>query len=141
MNRNIVVGRTIRKAILVISIFAFVFRCYGQGFLVHHYSENDGLPSAEVYDMTQDHLGRMWFATRAGISCYDGLTWENYSVSDGLPALTFIKIAVDRQGQVLKAYTLPGEKQEGVALDAAGFLYLVQDSGGIIKVKWLKEPP
>ncbi|MFC2155113.1 ATP-binding protein [Acidobacteriota bacterium] len=100
MKRNVVVDRHIRKGIFAFLIFSFVFQCYGQGYLVHHYSENEGLPSAEVYDITQDRLGRMWFATRTGISCYDGLSWRNYTVSDGLPALTFIKIATDRKGQV-----------------------------------------
>jgi uncharacterized protein YjiK len=39
-------------------------------------------------------------------------------------------------GDILEAYTLPGDNQEGIAGDENGFLYIAQDSGGIIKVQW-----
>jgi ligand-binding sensor domain-containing protein len=52
----------------------------GQSYQVQTYSEADGLPSATVYDVTQDRQGRMWFATRAGIAMYDGVTWEKYNI-------------------------------------------------------------
>jgi signal transduction histidine kinase/ligand-binding sensor domain-containing protein/CheY-like chemotaxis protein len=58
------------------------------------------LPSANVYGITQDHRGRMWFATRAGIAVYDGVSMETYTMSDGLPAFGFFKIAVDQKGRV-----------------------------------------
>jgi ligand-binding sensor domain-containing protein len=80
--------------------FFFAFQCYGQSCQVHHYSKVDGLGNPHVYDITQDHWGRMWFATRGGISCYDGVSWENYTVSDGLPAQSFAKISVDRRGRI-----------------------------------------
>jgi len=67
---------------------------------VHTYSEAEGLPSAYVYGITQDHLGRMWFATRAGIAVYDGVSMETYTMSDGLPSFGFFKITVDQKGRV-----------------------------------------
>ncbi|NIM12714.1 MAG: response regulator [Candidatus Aminicenantes bacterium] len=91
-------------------LFAFQSYCYGQSYLVHCYSETEGLPSANVYDITQDHLGRIWFATRVGISYYDGVSWKNYTVSDGLPALAYAKIAVDRQGRI---WAMPKDVQDG----------------------------
>ena len=80
--------------------FFFAFQCYGQGYRMHHYSKVDGLVNPHVFDITQDHWGRMWFATRGGISCYDGVSWENYTVSDGLPAQSFARISVDRRGRI-----------------------------------------
>jgi len=38
-----------------------------QGYLVDHYTEMDGLPTANVHDIVQDHQGKLWFATRAGL--------------------------------------------------------------------------
>ena len=38
----------------------------------------------------------------------------------------------------LDAFALPGDNQEGIAMDEAGHLYIAQDSGGIIKLIWLR---
>ncbi|HJN17490.1 MAG TPA: hypothetical protein QGH10_18435, partial [Armatimonadota bacterium] len=43
-------------------------------------------------------------------------------------------------GQVLAAYAFPGANQEGIALDPEGYIYIAQDSGGILKHKWAREP-
>jgi ligand-binding sensor domain-containing protein len=49
-----------------------------------NFSINDGLPSSQVYCMTEDSYGYLWFFTDHGISRYDGYTFENYNKSDGL---------------------------------------------------------
>ncbi|MFC2145779.1 two-component regulator propeller domain-containing protein, partial [Acidobacteriota bacterium] len=79
--------------------FFLVLGCYGQSYQVRHYSGVDGLANAHVFDITQDHWGRMWFATRGGISCYDSVDWKNYTMADGLPAQSFVKISLDRKGR------------------------------------------
>ena len=38
-----------------------------------------------------------------------------------------------RSGELLAGHALPGDNQEGIAVDADGNLYIAQDSGGIIK--------
>jgi uncharacterized protein YjiK len=43
---------------------------------------------------------------------------------------------ITRDGDILGVCTLPGDNQEGIAVDESGFLYIAQDSAGIIKVKW-----
>ncbi|UCH96606.1 MAG: PAS domain S-box protein, partial [Candidatus Aminicenantes bacterium] len=91
-------------------LFFFVLRCYSQSYQVHHYSRVDGLGNAHVFDITQDHWGRMWFATRGGISCYDGVSWKNYTQSDGLPAQGFVKISVDQRGRI---WALSNPVQQG----------------------------
>ena len=50
----------------------------GQRYLVHQYTEMDGLPSAQVYAVAQGPEGRMWFSTRLGIVAYDGAHWERF---------------------------------------------------------------
>ena len=71
-----------------------------QGYLVDHYTEMDGLPTANVHDLVQDHQGKLWFATRGGIAAYDGVSWEKYTLEDGLPVLSFHRITVDQQGRI-----------------------------------------
>ncbi len=46
-----------------------------QRYLVHSYTEHDGLPSSVVDDVSQAEDGRMWFATRVGAVSYDGTQW------------------------------------------------------------------
>jgi len=72
----------------------------GQTYLVHRYSEEQGLPSSNVSGLSQDSWGRMWFATRVGVSCYDGVNFENYTTAHGLSATSYNKMAVDRQGAI-----------------------------------------
>jgi myo-inositol-hexaphosphate 3-phosphohydrolase len=64
--------------------------------------------------------------------CYDEKSGHLYVMSDATN--TFFEIT--REGKVLRAYAFPGENQEGIAVDANGFIYIAQDSGGIIKLKW-----
>jgi two-component system cell cycle sensor histidine kinase/response regulator CckA len=94
------IGKSKGLFVFLFFSFFFAFQGYGQSYLVHRYSTKDGLPGDNVYDITQDRRGRMWFATFAGISCYDGVSWKNYTAKDGLPALSFAKISVDRKGRI-----------------------------------------
>ena len=50
----------------------------------HNFSVNEGLPSSQIYSMTEDSYGYLWFFTDHGISRYDGYKFENFNKSDGL---------------------------------------------------------
>ncbi len=50
------------------------------------YTQADGLPSDYVTHISQDQLGRMWFATEKGVAMYDGDRFRTLTVRDGLPA-------------------------------------------------------
>lgn len=63
------------------------------------FTTNNGLSSNTVYDTTQDSDGFMWFATDYGVSKFDGLTFKNFTIADGLPGneiLSFYKDSQDR---------------------------------------------
>ncbi|MCP5102524.1 MAG: response regulator [bacterium] len=90
-----------RKYILLVFVVLFFMPgpfSFAQRWLTHHYTALNGLPRSLTHDMVQDYSGRMWFATRGGIVSYDGVSWERYGVSDGLPAYEFKNITVDRGG-------------------------------------------
>ena len=43
------------------------------------------------------------------------------------------------EGEILQEYAFPGDNQEGLALDGKGYLYIAQDSGGILKMADLRK--
>ncbi len=97
----VLVIRNIVLTVLIIFLLSWPARfAFGQSWLTRQYTELDGMGSSHVNDIMQDHMGRIWMATRAGIDRYDGLNWRNYSTADGLPAMGFVKIAVDREGRI-----------------------------------------
>lgn len=49
-----------------------------------------------------------------------------------------ILVEITLDGRLVKEYAFLGDNQEGLARDDEGFLYIAQDSGGIIKVKDLR---
>ncbi len=71
---------------------------YCQTYKVKKYGLEDGLPSATVTGAAQGENGRMWFATRAGITIYDGHSWELFDGAKGLPA--FMRLTIDDDGQI-----------------------------------------
>ena len=52
------------------------------------------------FGAVQDKDGRMWFATRAGITVYNGLVWKHYDSGSGLPKNSYQKIKTDKQNIV-----------------------------------------
>jgi len=76
-----------------------------------------------------------------GIADLSGLHHDSVSgwllvISDEHDTLLITTI----DGAVQASYTLPGENQEGITLDASGHLYLAEDSGSIIKYTFPATP-
>ncbi|TND09910.1 MAG: putative signal transduction histidine kinase [Bacteroidetes bacterium] len=65
-----------------------------------NYTVEDGLPSNEVYDVFEDSLGYIWFATDHGISRFDGYRFTNYSTGDGLVHNTVFGFFEDQKHRV-----------------------------------------
>lgn len=70
-----------------------------QRYLVHTYTELEGLPSTSVRSIIQSPDGRIWIATRNGLSSYDGWRWEPRTAAEGrFSGLAFLR--VDTQGRL-----------------------------------------
>jgi len=73
-------------------IFLFVAICSFQGLAQRaHYlqfSTQDGLAQSQVRAIAQDRDGYLWLGTLNGLSRYDGYSFKNYSVDNGLPSRT-----------------------------------------------------
>ena len=67
---------------------------------------------------------------------YDAAHDRIYVISDA----TNILLEIEKSGEIVNAHALPGDNQEGIALLDTGFLYIAQDSGGIIKLEWRPHP-
>ncbi len=63
---------------------------------------------------------------------FDKRTGHLFVISDATNGVFELTTA----GELLSSWALPGENQEGIAVDDEGFLYIAQDSGGVIKLKW-----
>ncbi|MCF8304585.1 MAG: hypothetical protein K9I94_15025 [Bacteroidales bacterium] len=79
----------------------------GQSYLSQTYNELDGLTTSQVYDVAQDSTGKMWFATRTGISSYDGKNWRSYYPNLQISVNSYHSIEVDEKGNI---YALPATR-------------------------------
>lgn len=103
--------------------FLEVPACFAQHYLSRTYTETDGLAASMVYGIVQDSSGIIWIARRSGISSYDGTSFANYNVNDGLRATTFTFITIDETGKIwalpetanLTVTTFNGKKWEAFA--------------------------
>ncbi len=72
-----------------------IFRSYGVA---------DGLPSATVYTVTQDHAGYLWIGTHDGLARYDSHDFRVFrhdpAQPDSLPANDISAVIVDRAGRL-----------------------------------------
>ena len=67
---------------------------------IQQYGVPEGMPQNIVYDLAQDPLNRIWFATDGGLGRFDGKQFRSYTVSDGLPANSVKSVDVDAAGDV-----------------------------------------
>lgn len=64
------------------------------------FNSNVGLPSNTIYDINQDENGFIWIATDYGLSKFDGLTFKNYTIADGLPDNEILNLFKDSQDRM-----------------------------------------
>lgn len=66
-----------------------------QHYPVRTYTEVDGLANSMICDLKQDSSGVIWIARRSGISSYDGITFSNFNVADGLKSTSYTFLYID----------------------------------------------
>lgn len=60
------------------------------------YTVKDGLLSNNVGAICQDSWGNMWFGTTDGISIFDGKSFRNFTIQNGLPKNSIMQLFEDR---------------------------------------------
>ncbi len=73
---------------------------HSQDICFKHFTNDNGLPATEVYDMIQDHNGYIWIATTYGVCRYDGYEFSTFTTKDGLADNTVIKLYEDYKGRI-----------------------------------------
>ncbi|MCX6162610.1 MAG: histidine kinase [Ignavibacteriae bacterium] len=86
------------KTNIIRNILLFIFcgisiSVNSQTFPYYHYTTREGLAYNLVYYALQDKSGYIWFATYGGLSRFDGNTFRNYSMADGLRYNNIVRIA------------------------------------------------
>lgn len=103
------------------------------------YTIKEGLPANDVEAISQDSYGRLWIGTPNGVSVFDGKTFTNYSVKDGLPNNFVSKIIPDRivpgkmwlqSGRSLSSFN--GRKFTTHSLEGRNVRAIYQDAHGVV---------
>ena len=113
--------------------------------LFRTYGPEQGLGNLAVEAMTQDSTGFLWVATQDGLYRFDGKRFIRFGIGDGLPnplitslladgelwVGTFSGLAWARGGHfvVVPASAMPRTRVNGLAMDAAGNLWVARPQG------------
>ena len=78
--------------------------------------------------------------SRPGIIDLSGLYYDSHCncilvISDS----TNTVLEYSREHVMVQMLAFPGDDQEGITADDQGYVYIAQDSGGILKLKWLRD--
>lgn len=73
-----------RSFLFLIVLCFLCFSLNAQQYSFISFSTPEGLPQSQVNSITQDEDGYLWVGTFGGLSKFNGRTFTNYSVSDGL---------------------------------------------------------
>jgi len=65
---------------------------------------------------------------------FEKATGHLYVISDSTNTI----FEFTKTGKLLSGHAFPGDNQEGITVDDQSFMYIAQDSGGILKIKWKK---
>jgi hypothetical protein len=87
--------------VLIYCVLAIKSDCLrAQTYSSVRYDAKDGLPSATVYDITEDKDGFIWFGTENGLCRFDGKNFKTFTTKDGLPDNSILKVHGDNSGRV-----------------------------------------
>jgi ligand-binding sensor domain-containing protein len=87
----------LRSLFLIIFLFNVALKLGAQTIVFDHITEADGLPQSEIISITRDQRDFYWVATQAGISRYNGYTFESFGTYESEDASTSI-IEIDAKG-------------------------------------------
>ncbi|MFC1557075.1 two-component regulator propeller domain-containing protein [candidate division KSB1 bacterium] len=58
-------------------------------------SQNSNLPNNKVHTVELDSCSNLWIGSTGGVSKFDGITWTNYTVAEGLTDNEILAICID----------------------------------------------
>lgn len=125
-----VVGPIANRWFLLFLLLALSLPAFPQGYLTGTYTVADGLQDPTINDISQDVKGVMWFATSGGITAYDGIRWQHFGESNGLPDDVYLHVRAGKDGTI---WAISGNLSAG--------LYILDTVNGGIKWQKINPPP
>lgn len=141
------------KRILVFLFTGIAFSLAAQTTSFITYGVEQGLVQSQVQSLVQDNDGNLWIGTLAGLSRYDGLTFQNFSKKDGLVEDWVTVAYKDSKGDIwfghwaggVSRYNSQNKKFESINLeeytrfrtitaiveDSQGFFWFATEGSGI----------
>lgn len=65
-----------------------------------HYTQENGLPTTQIYNIIQDQQGFIWIATAMGVCIFDGNEFINYPTATSLGSNHILAIKEDTKGRI-----------------------------------------
>jgi hypothetical protein len=126
----------------LLPLFLFVFYA-GSAFaeFTKHYPAASFLNAAQVYHVTKDSKGYLWFSTDNGVKRYDGKKMLHFTTMQGLPDNTVFNIYEDKQGRIW-LYTYNGQYcfiKDGQVHHAGNTAFLKQLPRGNAYINYIAE--
>lgn len=89
-------------ATMLISLFLAALS-YAERLPVRYYTTSDGLGSSAINAIVNDSRGFLWFATRDGLSRFDGFRFNTYKITDDNVAETIAHLIERKNGDYIVA--------------------------------------
>lgn len=111
---------------------------FAQDFYFDNFGVNEGIPDSKVKAIVQSDDGYIWLGTASGLSRFDGNTFTNYTVEDGVSPLGVSKLFIDSHKNIWIGHFAGGvtvyrnNKFETIRLDSVSgdITDFVEDSTG-----------
>jgi len=76
----------LRDALRSVVVLLAAASAYAERLPIRTYTTADGLAHNEVHRIVRDSRGFLWFCTRDGLSRFDGYSFSNFGIAQGLPS-------------------------------------------------------
>ena len=118
-------SRPQRVAILLVLLCVLARPARPEQLPLKLYSTADGLAQNEIHRIMRDSRGFLWFATREGLSRFDGYQFTNFTANQGLPQGVINDLLETRDGDYwvatsdgLAHFNPEGDPQRGLTIAA-----------------------
>ena len=88
------------KIFTTILLFQITLSIIAQDPAFINYTSQDGLISNNVFYTMQDSKGYLWVCTDLGISRFNGSTFRNYGIDEGLDGMEIFFCIEDKYGRI-----------------------------------------
>lgn len=78
------INKIIQLSGRIILFNAITFSCFAQTYFFDNYGSEQGLESSKVFSIVQAKDDYIWLGTKAGVSKFNGTSFQNYTIEDGL---------------------------------------------------------